>query len=88
MVKCNDIKMQKSTTSGAFDVLKRKRLRQEKLAEKLQRMKKSLEKKIKPQKLKSLQGKQAQKSKLANLIISIELRKKMDAVKQNIRKTD
>jgi len=80
--------MQKSTTSGAFDVFKRKRLREKNLAEKLRRLKQALAKKTKAPKLKSLREKQARKSKLANLIVSVELKKKMDAVKQNIRKND
>jgi hypothetical protein len=88
MVKYYDIKMQKSTTSGAFETWKKRRLRKEKLALKLKRMKKLLEKKINPKKLKSLKEKQAKKSKLTALLLSVQLRKKMDAVKQNIRKTD
>ncbi len=80
--------MQNSSLPCAFEILKKKRLQKKIIAEKLRKMKKTLDKKVKPQKLKSLREKQTSKSKLANLIISMELRKKMDAVKQNIRKND
>lgn len=81
--------MQNSTRSGLFDNFRRKRLRAENLRELLERIKKRIERKIiKSRKLKSLKKERAQKSKLANLRFAVELRKKMDAVKQNIRKSD
>jgi len=54
----------------------------------LRRLKQTLAKKTKAPKLKSLREKQTKKNQLADLIFSVELRKKMDQVKQNIRKTD
>lgn len=83
--------MQNSTLSGAFDTLRRKHLRVEDLQELLERIKKRIEQKIKPRKLKSLNKEKktnAKKSDLANLRLAVEFRKKMDAVKQNIRKSD
>ena len=80
--------MQNSSLPGAFEILKKKRLRRENLAEKLRRLKQTLAKKTKAPKLKSLREKQTKKNQLADLIFSVELRKKMDQVKQNIRKTD
>jgi len=80
--------MQNSSLPGAFEILKKKRLRRENLAKKLRRLKQALAKKTKAPKLKSLREKQTKKNQLADLIFSVELRKKMDQVKQNIRKTD
>ena len=80
--------MQNSTISGAFDTLRRKHLRVEDLREIMERIKKKIEQKIKPRKLKSLNEKRAKKTKLTNLRLAMELRKKIDAVKQNIRKSN
>ncbi len=80
--------MQNSTISGAFDTLCRKHLRVEDLREIMERIKKKIEQKIKPRKLKSLNEKRAKKTKLTNLRLAMELRKKIDAVKQNIRKSN
>ena len=83
--------MQNSTLSGTFDMLRRKHLRVEDLQELLERIKKRIEQKIHPCKLKNLNKKQrvnSKKSDLKNLRLAVELRKKMDAVKQNIRKSD
>ncbi len=86
--------MQNSTISGAFDILRRKHLRVEDLRELLEQIKKRIERKIRPRKLKSLNKKQrvnskkSEKSDLTNLRLAVELRKKVDAVKQNIRKNN
>ncbi|MFH1546351.1 MAG: hypothetical protein ABIE14_03165 [Patescibacteria group bacterium] len=83
--------MQNSTLSGAFDSLRKKHLRVEDLQELLEQIKKRIKRKIRPRKLKSLNEKQranSKKSDLANLRLAVEFRKKMDAVKQNIRKSN
>ncbi|MBU1089281.1 hypothetical protein KKF38_00605 [Patescibacteria group bacterium] len=83
--------MQNSTLSGAFDSLRKKHLRVEDLQELLEQIKKRIKRKIRPRKLKSLNEKQranSKKSDLANLRLAVEFRKKMDAVKQNIRKSE
>ncbi len=88
MIQYQDTKMQNSTLSGAFDTLRRKRLRSKNPRQKLEEIKKKVEQKNRLEKTKQSSKKLTNKTKLANLRFAIELRKKMDAVKQNIRKTD
>jgi len=82
--------MQNSTTSGAFDTLRRERLRETSTREKLTDMKKEIKKKnpSRSEKTKSLTKKDQQQVALANLKLAMKLHQKMDAMKQNIRKND
>ncbi|MFH1375767.1 MAG: hypothetical protein ABIH35_03805 [Patescibacteria group bacterium] len=77
-----------STYRGAFDTLRRTKLRSEKLKVALKKIKEQLKQKPNLPKLKNFIRERAHKAQLTNLRLVIKLRKKMDAVKQNIRKTD
>ena len=78
--------MQNSSLPGAFEILKKKRLRRENLAEKLRRLKQTLAKKTKAPKLKSLREKQTKKNQLgSHLLGRIE---KKDGSSQTKHKED
>lgn len=80
--------MQNSTFRGAFDTLRKTKLRGEKLKTALKMIKERLGQKPQLLKVKNFLRERASKAKLVNLRIIAEVQKKMDAVKQNIRKTD
>ncbi len=79
--------MQNSNLPGAYDTLRKKFLESRKSR------KKEVVGKIKIKKLrasphKKLETKRAENAQLTNLRLAVELHKKMDAVKQNIRKSN
>lgn len=80
--------MQKRNYSGAFDTLRKRNLWAGKLSRKLRILKKNLKNKIKPRKLKQLNPERSKKAQLLNLRLAVELRKKMDAIKQKTNTND
>ena len=76
--------MQNSTIANALEDLRKKKMHAGKTARKLGKLRKKMEKN-KPKKLSTARGKKMQ---LVNLRLAIELRKKMDAIKQKINKND
>jgi len=78
--------MQNSIIANALDDLRKKNLRDKKTSKKL----KILRKKLETQKPKNnnLGKEMTRKAQLVSLQLAIELRKKMDAVKQKINKND
>lgn len=80
--------MQNQSLSGAFDTIRKKNLWAKELSRKLRILQKKLERKIKARAPKKFLKSRAKQTKLINLRLMIELRKKLDAIKQKINKNN
>ena len=78
--------MQNSTVASALEDIRKKNLREQKVSRKLRILRKKLV--IPKPKNLNLEKARTKKAQLSNLRLAVELRKKMDAVKQKINKND
>jgi len=90
MVKFPETKMQNNTIAAAEETLRKDRLREEGLQEKLAKVRENLMRKIRSGKTRVTEDKSLDKHKAAlrDLKVITEIKKSVDALKQNITKAE